>query len=141
MFLLSLSQEEREVFLELAVYAAKVDHELHESENALISLYRGEAQLHGYKLQGTDIETIMDFFKAKDESTRKKVFFETLGVLWIDNKVTIEECELISTLQTELKIDDVLKYKIIELMNTQMKPWFETATRLNEAGAKLLNIQ
>ncbi len=140
MFLCTLQEDEKAKFLELAYFAAKVDGEFNEKEKNLLSLYRGELGIHAYKIQEEDKSQLIEFFKTKDESTKKKVFFEVCGVIWIDEKVRPEEAELLSELQKEFDIEETLKYDIIKWMDTKLKPWVDLSNELNISGAKLLGF-
>ncbi len=140
MFLCTLKDDEKEKFLELAYFAAKVDGEFNQKEKGLLSLYRGELDLHSYTIKQEEKSKIIDFFKEKDEATKKKIFFEVCGVIWIDEKVRTEEADLLSELQKEFAIDETLKYDIIKWMDTKLKPWFELSNELNISGAKLLGL-
>ena len=140
MFLSKLKPEEKEKFLDLAYYAAGVDGNVVEEEIQLLALYRAELMLFDYIVQDIDPERMISFFKAKDKRTRKIIFFEIIGVFWIDNRIENEEAALLSKLQVEFNLDDTLKYNIINWMNTDLKEWFDLSNKLNVSGGKLLGI-
>lgn len=140
MFLQMLASEEKEAFLELAYIAANVDGELHQAEQQLLSLYRGELGLHAYEVKDAPMEDLLSFFSTQREEVKKMVFFEVLGVIWVDGKVRPEEADLLSVIQEEFNIEDSLKYEIIQWMDTELQPWFDMSKRLNESGARLLGL-
>ena len=106
MFLNSISNEDKKFFLELAYIAANCDNKLCDSELQLLSLYRGEMNFHNYEIQKIDLKNIINYFKEKDQKTKKIIFFETLGVIWIDGKIRPEEATLITTLQENFQGSD-----------------------------------
>ena len=99
MFIGSFPLEMREKFLELVYKLAHVDGEYAEEEAELVRSYQVELGIEYIKETG-DIEELVDFFAAQDETARKICLFELLGVVKADGVVSAEETELIDKVQS-----------------------------------------
>lgn len=85
--------------MELVYKLAHVDGEYAEEEAELVRSYQVELGIEYIKETG-DIEELVDFFAAQDETARKICLFELLGVVKADGVVSAEETELIDKVQS-----------------------------------------
>ncbi|HNZ26572.1 MAG TPA: hypothetical protein PK385_00440 [Spirochaetota bacterium] len=135
MFLRYLNEKEQKYFLELAYLIANCDNDFIDEEKIMIEQYRDEMMLSEleYKIQGKDLDEIVDFFKNASDIKKNYIIFEALGIIYSDNKFADEEKEVLNRLKAAFKINDkkidVMVKKLLELKkiyNDLMKIFDET---------------
>jgi hypothetical protein len=135
LFLRYLNEKEQKYFLELAYLIANCDNDFIDEEKIMIEQYRDEMMLSEleYKIQGKDLDEIVDFFKNASDIKKNYIIFEALGIIYSDNKFADEEKEVLNRLKAAFKINDkkidVMVKKLLELKkiyNDLMKIFDET---------------
>ena len=94
MFLIFLTEEEKEQYLNLAVIAANTNGSLEEDEKEMINGYLREMNI---SLESTELcsncseDYVFRFFSASERSHKKIVLFEIIGLLACDRSFDEDE--------------------------------------------------
>ncbi|MCX7694306.1 MAG: hypothetical protein N2Z71_01130 [Caloramator sp.] len=113
MFLKYLSEREQQLFLELCNLVMKSDLKIEKEEMDLISEYRFEMGLYeeDYQIRGISYEEVVNELKEKSNlSNIKKIMFELIALVKVDNYEDDREIELIEKIKNDFKLDsDMIK--------------------------------
>lgn len=140
MFLKSLNQQDKSLFLELAMHIACVDNEFHDAEEFLINEYRKEMGLIDYTLMNIDIEKIIDYFKNSTSNVKKIVYFESILLINADKKTATEEVEFVKRLKMEFEISDQLEKCINNWVNNSLSEMIEICIELSNKEIEIIDM-
>lgn len=119
MFLKQLNQEEKEIFLKLAIAVIRADEKIEESEKAFITEYAHEMDIPSYDLN-VDIEANSLFKTVNEKSTNtvKRIFLvELTACAYADGDFGKEESDLINSMIKEFGLEKSDLDKCEELLN------------------------
>lgn len=111
MFLQVMNQEEKEKFLELVYKVANIDGEYAEEEQEIVNSYKKELELETIA-DTCNIEELVDFFSAKNETLRKIILFEIIGLINADDKIEKSESYLLNTMIKKFEVSNEACNKI-----------------------------
>ena len=114
MFLNSMSNEEKTLFLELAYKLANIDGDYAEEEEEIINSYKAELGIFDIGDTGS-IDDIIDFFATRNETVKKIVLFELYGMICADNQIVDAEKVFFEKLRNKFQIPEYLVDRIIEV--------------------------
>lgn len=121
MFLSVLDKEGKTKFLEFAYAVANIDRDYAEEEQQLINSYQIETGILELPAMTNSIDELITYFAAQNTSVKKIVFFEIYGMLLTDNRITSEEKELFTEIESKFGIPsetlDAIKDLIKELQD------------------------
>ncbi|MDD5999551.1 MAG: hypothetical protein PUC55_07625 [Lachnospiraceae bacterium] len=105
MFLQVMNMEEKEKFLEFVYKIANVDGEYAEEEQEIIDSYKNELELN--EIHDTcDIDGLISYFSGKETSLKKIVLFETIGLVYADDKLVKEEEDILNKITATFGLSD-----------------------------------
>lgn len=85
MFLNTLSNEEKIMFLDMAIHASQVNGLVEESERSILEQYCKEMNLKPYeKTELHSVNEIITFFSSSSEVSKRVAVLELLGLGYID---------------------------------------------------------
>lgn len=85
MFLNTLSNEEKIMFLDMAIHASQVNGLVEESERSILEQYCKEMNLKPYeKTELHSVNEIISFFSSSSEVSKRVAVLELLGLGYID---------------------------------------------------------
>jgi len=129
MFLNGLSYQEKKMFLDLSIHIAKANDVLSGEEKALISAYCSEMQMPAIELYDTEaIETVIAYFAMAEESVKKIVILEILGLAYVDGAYDETEEKLVKRVAEEIGIDD----KTYKKLHKAIQDYYQTINKLAE---------
>ena len=110
MYLQQLNQVEKENFLELATILANVDNELASEEKLQILQYRYEMHLHeeDYIIKNKKVDDILQKLSKCEKDIQKIITFELIGLAFSDQKLKVQETELLSIISKHFDINEEL---------------------------------
>ncbi len=111
MFLQVMNNEEKEKFLELVYKIANIDGEYAQEEEELINNYKLELGLSEISDTGK-VEELVEYFAPKNETLKKIVMFEVVGLLNADDKIEKEEEDLLKLMTEKFCFTDDMTKKI-----------------------------
>ena len=114
MFLISMSIDEKERFLELAYKLAQVDGNYAEEEEEIINSYKAELGITNIGDTGS-IDELIAFFATRNEPVKKIVLFELYGMMCADRKIKEAEKDVFEKLKTKFGVSEKLIRQIIEV--------------------------
>ena len=92
MFLRSLNNEEKKMFLDMAVYVSKANGIIEKSESDLLEQYCNEMGIASYDMSALcEINEIKEFFSNASDSIKRVVTLELIGLGYVDGE--FEEVE------------------------------------------------
>ncbi|GHH99856.1 TerB family tellurite resistance protein [Neobacillus kokaensis] len=101
MFLAELQQDEREAFLELAAFIAKIDGSVSVFETSVLSRYKKEMELEDYKEKGLSIDEILTSFKS--ERSKNIVLAELFQLIYADGVFHGQESEVVNLIKNNFE--------------------------------------
>jgi hypothetical protein len=101
-----LSPEEKEDFLELAMYIAKCDANLKPEERDMMKYFRKELDLEDYKISNKSLEQILDSLDTSSFVSKTSMLLELLSVTLSDDKYSHAEQEIIDMLRRRWGVND-----------------------------------
>ena len=104
MFLQVMNTEEKEKFLELVYKIANIDGEYAEEEQEIVNSYKNELGLSKVP-ETSDIDGLVRYFSAKATELKKIVLFETVGLINADEKIEMEEADLLDKMSGAFGLD------------------------------------
>ncbi len=115
MFLDNLSEEQKNLFIDLAVIAMEANGAVDDSETALLEKYCREMAIkYRDKVQNNDCDKILERLRAiSDDATLKKITIEIITLLYIDNNLADEEDELLNKIQEKFQFSTHLMGELI----------------------------
>ena len=114
MFLNSMSNDEKEKFLELAYKLAQIDGEYAEEEEEIINSYKVELGIKEIGDTGS-VDDLIDFFGTRDEPVKKIVLFELYGMICADEKIEKSEKDVFEKIKTKFGVSEDLVKQITEV--------------------------
>lgn len=114
MFLNSMSNDEKERFLELSYKLAQVDGNYAEEEDEIINSYKAELGITDIGDTGS-IDELIDFFATRNEPVKKIVIFELYGMICADSKIEELEKDVFEKLKTKFGVSEELVKQITEV--------------------------
>lgn len=119
MFLKQLNQEEKEIFLKLAIAVIRADEKIQESEKAFIAEYAHEMDIPSYDLNmDVDTYSLFKIVKEKSSDTVKRIFLvELTACAYSDGDFAKEEKDLIDSMLTEFGLKKHDLSECIKLLN------------------------
>ena len=119
MFLDKLNDKEKEMFLDLAVYAAQANGVVEETEKNMIMQYCKEMGVAFYDISKLHtLEEIIGVFTKSSKEKKKIVVLELLGLCYADNEFDDVEEAFIKKVSSDIgvkdNIYDILKKDINE---------------------------
>lgn len=136
MFLAKLNQEQKEMFLELSIYAARSNNVLSDVEKEFISQYCLEMGIEksGFETK-TNLEELLEKIKEKSSETElNMIFFEILGLILSDKVFDDMEKDFMDKLLSKFEISDEFLKKSIELINSLSKLYVEVNNLIDKRG-------
>nr|WP_304430005.1 hypothetical protein [uncultured Acetatifactor sp.] len=120
MYLASLSQEEKELFLGLALVLAASDGEYSDDEKTIIEGYCQEMQL-SIDQEKTIMKSVDDLIGKlsvfSNEKSKRILVFEAIGLAMADGHYDKREKELITKIEKELNMETEFANKCEAVMN------------------------
>ena len=115
MFLDNLSEEHKNLFIDLAVIAMEANGSVDDSETALLEKYCREMAIqYRDKAQNSDCDKVLERLRdISDEVTLKKITIEITTLLYIDNNLADEEDELLNKIQEKFQFSAHLMGELI----------------------------
>lgn len=118
MFLNQLSELEKETFLSLAVRAAESNGDFNEDEYGMIEEYCKEMGISFFDVRHTKtVDEIIDIFKTAEESHKKIVLLESIGLMYADGTFDDEEKRFIVEYAKKMDLTEVDVERMIDLFN------------------------
>lgn len=119
MFLDKLNDKEKEMFLDLAVYAAQANGVVEETEKNMIMQYCKEMGVAFYDISKLHtLEEIIGVFTKSSKEKKKIVVLELLGLCYADNEFDDIEDAFVKKVSNDIglkdEIYDILKRDINE---------------------------
>ena len=130
MFLNQLSYQEKKMFLDLSIHAAKANNELASAEKAMINAYCTEMQLP--PAEGCETEplaAISAFFALADDHIKKIVLLELFGLVYADGSFDKAETALVRKFAEEIGIAE----ETWQRLQTAIKDYYAVCRALAEA--------
>lgn len=90
MFLQVMNKEEKTKFLEFVYKLANVDGDFAEEEQEILNSYKSELGLNEIS-DTSDIDGLIAYFSTTENTIKKIVLFETIGLIQADDKIKKEE--------------------------------------------------
>lgn len=115
MFLNSLNDKQKELFMKLAIKATETNGAVELAEKNMLKAYSVEMQITPFYSTDCEIEAILQEMKAVSAGSElKRVLFELLGILISDGEFDDSEKEFLSQVRTSFGIsqdecDEMLK--------------------------------
>ena len=130
MFLNQLSYQEKKLFLDLSIHAAKANDELAAAEKAMINAYCTEMQLPPIELYETEpLATITAYFALADDHVKKIVLLEIFGLVYADGSFDKDETSMVKKFAEEIGISEETYHKL----HTAIKDYYVVCRALAEA--------
>lgn len=129
MYLNQLSNEQRELFLDLCIHVSYIDESFKEEEKQYIRKYCEEMQITKIRYQpNNDLETIIKaLFNISVQSELRIILFELLALIISDADYHVKEKEIVDKLLEEFKIETLFVEKTISLL----KKWENLYKEIN----------
>lgn len=123
MFLDKLSDEKKEMFLQLSIHAAMSNDDFAEEQKVVIESYCEELGMKDYKIElHSDLKTLLEEIKASSSKKEKHIIvFEIASVILSDYNYDTIEQEFMNSLNEILEIPEETLEKMIELINNLME--------------------
>ncbi len=114
MYLSRLSDEAKELFLDLSIYAAQANEEVNDLEKGVIDAYCKEMDLpkSEYKAKYS-LDEVLEKLKACTAQEKNIIFIEILALLGADDIYDVLEKKFINTLQKTLEYENGRLFEII----------------------------
>lgn len=124
---------QKELFLELVVYAALANKVLAGSEKAVIDAYAADMNIdvNNYTPTKALDEVLMEIKESSDIKIRKMMFGEMLSVLTVDGSLDDKESTFIAAVLDKLDIAQDEASKMIQLCNTIMVAYNKLGSIIN----------
>lgn len=121
MYLMSLSENVKKAFLELAYMVAVSDNDYSDEEKLVMEAYKIELQIE-YDLQklgsNIDPDMVVQVLCADASIAEKKIIvFEIIGLAMTDNQYDDEERKMIKQMNAAFKLDDDYPAKCEAMIN------------------------
>lgn len=121
MFLNQLTDKEKEAFLKLAIDAAYTNGDFNTEEHAMIDQYCQEMNLPRQdQYSETALDQLVPIFSSAEDSHKKIVVFELLGLLVADGEFDEAEKVFIHELALSIGVQDSEIDKQMELLKRYM---------------------
>lgn len=111
MFLQVMNTEEKMKFLEFVYKIANIDGEYAEEEIEIVNSYKNELGINEIP-ETDDINGIIEYFSTKEEVLKRIIIFETIGLINADNKIELEETDLMNKMVKSFHLDSEVVEKI-----------------------------
>ncbi|MBN2778670.1 MAG: hypothetical protein JXR36_13575 [Bacteroidales bacterium] len=127
MYLQQLNQLEKENFLELAYLLANIDKEFANEEKLQFLQYRYEMHLHedDYNMKEKSIDVILEELSESEESIKKIITFELIGLALSDKNLRVQEIEMLKQVRTYFNISEEAFNKMQNKIEELQKLYFE----------------
>ena len=113
MFLDRLNDDEKVMFLDLAVYAAQTNGIVEESEKKILMQYCKEMGVAFYDVSKLhSLDEVKEFFKERNEETKRIVILEILGLCYIDGEFDSVENAFAKDFAEDIHVDENA-YKVL----------------------------
>lgn len=118
MFLNQLNQEEREIFLKLAIAVIRADEKIKESERALIAEYAHEMNIPTYDIsKDVNVGPLFKIISEKSSDSVKRIFLvELTACAYADEYLAKEENDLINSMIIEFGLEKQEFSKCVKLL-------------------------
>ena len=115
MYLASLSEEQKELFLDLVIFSMANDGVIDEREKEVAMRYCSEMQIQFRTNSKLDsyVDVIEDLKDISSESDLKKMTVELVSLMYADANFADKEDELLRFVQTKFEFDSHLMGEII----------------------------
>lgn len=119
MLLNKLSNEQKELFLDLCIHASMANNVFHDKEKEYIRQYCEEMQLNSVRYTAVnDVEsTVNKMIEISSETELKIVVFELTALLLSDNEYDEMEKDFMEKMLVKANISSDLNNKMIEIIN------------------------
>lgn len=105
MFLRTLNNEQKELFLNLALAAASANNVIEDTEKSLLAAYADEMGVDVNKANVMPLEEICNKIKAISTSKElNEITFEIVGMMMSDSEYDAEEREFVITMANNFEI-------------------------------------
>lgn len=127
MYTSNFNENQKEMFLELVIYAALANKVLEGCEKAVIDSYAEDMSIsvNNYTPSKKLDDVLIAIKKCSDMKIRKMMFGEMLSVLTVDGTLDEKENEFIAIVLDKLEIPQNEASKMISLCNTIMDAYNE----------------
>ncbi len=101
MFLFDLTEEQKELFIDLAIGVVEANGAVDKSEKELLARYCREMALeYREKANITDYKMVIEKLKeVSDEAVLRKISIEIIALMYADNDLAEEENEILDQMQ------------------------------------------
>lgn len=123
MFLNQLSEKEKMAFVNLCIHAAKANGEFAEAEKEMIEQYCKEMNINFLMLEEVmPMEKIESLYQESDNSTKRIVILELLGLLYADGVYDASENKFVNgfvnnigATENDIKTQEALLKRYLDL--------------------------
>ena len=128
MFLQSLSNNERHLFLDMELYMSKIDGCFSEEEKRIIDMHAAEMHIdHNNYTPEHSVDYVRSHIKQLADAKKRICFFEIIAVALSDGVYDENERELINNLTIAFGFNEKDLENVIEAIN-MLKAGYEKAT-------------
>lgn len=125
MFLTSLTNREKELFLNLAIAVIRADGLVQESEKQILNAYAIEMQIPNHNINITQEVNnigacIQELAEKSNAQTKRAVFVELLALAFADGDFAAEEKELVQLLAQAFHLDNTMIERVANLQDAYM---------------------
>ncbi len=131
MFLATLSDQEKMIFLELAHYIMTCDGETSDEELEMFQSYVYECQLKDYKIQNISFDELINSIKSSRKKKLRIIIIELMGIIMSDHKYDLSEDNHMQ------KIAQVWDFS--EAQMRRMRRWTQDMTDVVHDGQRLID--
>ncbi len=128
MYLSRLSNEAKELFLDLSIHAADANREFSDSEKNVIDSYCKEMDLPKSDYSAKrDLDEVLEGLKVCTNEEKNIIFIEILGLLGSDDIYDVLEKNFISNLQKSFDFENGKLFEIMYALRQlkEIKAFFE----------------
>ena len=122
MFLEMLKDEQKNLFLQLAVVCAKTNVRFDDTEKEMLVKFAGEMNIAPIEECGKSVDELVDeLAKISDKKEKKIILFETVGILNVDGDFDEKETETLANIAKKFDI----KLEVLEYMMTLVSDYID----------------